>query len=427
MKNTRTALLLLLAVVPAIAQTSTMTNSTIQSMVHAGAPLETIVRAIKTAPRIDLYINDREYAQFLAAGASSADTELIMKAIHDREYNGAEKIPGPPVANAIAPAPVAAAPDPPPSSAPLQAYLRIRSARSKFKTSVDAYSIWIDDTRWKLQPSSSPGTLEFRNVDGESGAKVITERIGMPTGLIIQGALKGVRNIDPAAMILSQDRRIVNGRPVTAVQMSGSALGIKARYFGYFHGGTAGTIQVMVYTAESALNRNSQQLTEFLNGLEISDQELPPAPVSTELSNSGSLVFDDGHMSVRYDPAKWRTMPSGSSGRFNLLHAKGDGYATVIVERIPVSLDALPDIALLNARKLDPDAAITFREKRNVNGVDVWFLKMEATAKGAPLTYYGYYYSCDAGTVQVLAFTGRRLIAEYDPDFLQLLNGLHVN
>jgi hypothetical protein len=91
------SILLLLTVVPAIAQTPVMTNPAIQSMVHTGAPLETIIKAIKTAPRIDLYINNREYAQLLAAGATSPDADRIMKAIHDREYNGAEKNPGAPV------------------------------------------------------------------------------------------------------------------------------------------------------------------------------------------------------------------------------------------------------------------------------------------------------------------------------------------
>jgi len=355
-----------------------------------------------------------------------------MKAIHDREYNGAEKIPGAPVSieavrqNAVVPvvAPVAAPPDPVPS-APVQSYSRGRSARSKFKTSVDDFSIWIDDTRWKLQKSSSAGTLEFSNVNGEAWAKVITERIGIPTGVVIQAALHNLRAADPAAVILSQDRRIVNGRQVEALQISAAPLGVKARYFAYLHGGTSGTIQVIAYTAESAFNRNLQQFTDFLNGLEVSDQELP-APVSHELSNSGSLVFNDGRMSIRYDPGKWLQRPSASNGRFNLSHTRGDGYATVIAERIPVSMESVPEVALLNAKKLDPNAAITFREKRNVNGADVWFLKIDASASGAPLTYYGYYFSCDAGTVQVLTFTGRRLIAEYESDFLDLLNGLHV-
>ena len=50
-------LLLLLTAVSATAQAPVMSNPTIQAMVHAGAPTETIIRATKTAPRMDLYIN----------------------------------------------------------------------------------------------------------------------------------------------------------------------------------------------------------------------------------------------------------------------------------------------------------------------------------------------------------------------------------
>jgi hypothetical protein len=71
--------------------TPAMTNLTIQAMVNGGVPVPTIIRAIKTAPKIDLYTNDREYAQIVAAGASTSDANQIMRAIHQREYDGAEK------------------------------------------------------------------------------------------------------------------------------------------------------------------------------------------------------------------------------------------------------------------------------------------------------------------------------------------------
>ncbi len=82
---------MLLTSAAVIAQTQVMTNFTIQAMLNGGIPLNTIIRAIRTAPKIDLYINKREHDQFIRAGASPAAADQILQAIHDREYNGAEK------------------------------------------------------------------------------------------------------------------------------------------------------------------------------------------------------------------------------------------------------------------------------------------------------------------------------------------------
>lgn len=105
---------------------------------------------------------------------------------------------------------------------------------------------------------------------------------------------------------------------------------------------------------------------------------------------------------------------------------RGDAYANVISERLSIPTDSFPEIAISNARKADPHAAITFREKRTVNGVEVWFLKMDAQVNGIPFTYMGFYYGGKAGAIQVLTFTGKNLAAEYEADFVEFLNGFSV-
>jgi len=81
------------ALVPARAAKPVMTNKTIQAMVSGGVPLSMIVRAIRIAPQIDLYMNDRERAALKAAGAADSEIDEIMKAIHYREYTGVDRSP----------------------------------------------------------------------------------------------------------------------------------------------------------------------------------------------------------------------------------------------------------------------------------------------------------------------------------------------
>jgi hypothetical protein len=65
---------------------SRMTMSTIQAMVSGGVPLPTIVQTIRTAKKIDFYINDRERSRLMEAGATAGDVAQIFDAIHYREY-----------------------------------------------------------------------------------------------------------------------------------------------------------------------------------------------------------------------------------------------------------------------------------------------------------------------------------------------------
>jgi hypothetical protein len=145
----------------------------------------------------------------------------------------------------------------------------------------------------------------------------------------------------------------------------------------------------------------------------------PPGP--------GVLTILDGRMSVRYDPAKWKQKQTDDPTRFEFTHVRGDGYAVVIAERTGIPTDTIADIALGNIRKQDPNARMTQKQKRRVGGVDVWFQVVEATINRIPVTYYGYYYGGQAGTIQVLLFTARNLINDYDHDFMDFLNGLRVS
>ena len=147
-----------------------------------------------------------------------------------------------------------------------------------------------------------------------------------------------------------------------------------------------------------------------------------PEPISP-----GLLVFNGAKMSLRYDAKKWKQTASGESGRYSFRHKDGDGYALVIAERIGMSHDALADAAVSNVKEVDPNVKVVSKEKRTVNGVELWFMKMSANVNGIPILYYGYYYGGESGGVQVVVYTGPNLAAEYEQDFMEFLNGLNVS
>ena len=117
--------LLVISTAPALlhASPAVMTNQTIQAMLSTGVPLPAIIKAIKTAPKIDLYINERELKELKNAGASAGDTDQIFEAIHYREYVGIDSSLVEPEERAEAPGPLPAVsepnfPPPPPAGVP---------------------------------------------------------------------------------------------------------------------------------------------------------------------------------------------------------------------------------------------------------------------------------------------------------------------
>jgi hypothetical protein len=152
----------------------------------------------------------------------------------------------------------------------------------------------------------------------------------------------------------------------------------------------------------------------------------PPAVVAGGSGASGILTILEGRMSVRYDPSKWIQAPTSGAGRFEFSYVPGEGVAVVIAERVAMPADKVAGMALANIRKQDSGARMTLKQKRRVAGADVWFQTVEATVKGMPVTYYGYYYGGPAGTVQILTYTGRSLAAVCEQDFLEFLDGLRV-
>jgi len=139
------------------------------------------------------------------------------------------------------------------------------------------------------------------------------------------------------------------------------------------------------------------------------------------------LKSEKGFYELWIDPAKWRVMEKRSPiVEFQLLHSSNDAYALTIAERLSVSLPALKEIALANARKAAPDAKIIAERQLVVNGAKVLNMRIDGTIKGIRFTYYGYYWVGKAGTLQFLTYTGQNLFDEFKADLADLLNGLII-
>lgn len=96
----------------------------------------------------------------------------------------------------------------------------------------------------------------------------------------------------------------------------------------------------------------------------------------------------------------------------------------LISEKIQIPITELKDIAIENAKSVSSDLKLIKQEYRKVNNIEVLLLQMSAEIKGIKFMYYGYYYSNENGTIQLLTYTSEKLFSGFINEIELFLNGL---
>ena len=154
----------------------------------------------------------------------------------------------------------------------------------------------------------------------------------------------------------------------------------------------------------------------------VSDSTTKPgkaAPRSSTKLPYGDVVF-------QYDASKWsQSKPDG--GRINYTHKTGKLLGSIISENfggIPTS--AMKEVALANARRLDPNLRLIKEERRSVRGRELLYLEFEATQSGLLFTFKGYYHGGTQSDLQIIAYTLSSEAAGLDGEIQDFLNGIEV-
>jgi len=151
------------------------------------------------------------------------------------------------------------------------------STPSETATSVSGaqvdYTINYDSSKWIVTPSESTADTEyeFEHVDGDVYAMVIPERIEVSLDALKEAALQNAQAIAEDAEIVYTENKTVNGVDLLAMKMTGTIYGAQFTYYGYYYGGSAGTIQFITYTTNNLMSDYENDLTELLNGLVIKE------------------------------------------------------------------------------------------------------------------------------------------------------------
>lgn len=142
---------------------------------------------------------------------------------------------------------------------------------------------------------------------------------------------------------------------------------------------------------------------------------------STFLVKSNKL-----NIGIWINPKVWSFSKGGDGDDSEYTFQKRDDdlYALLLTEKTPIPVETLGNIAFENAKKVASDTKIITEEYRTVNNVKVLMIKMSATIQGIKISYMGYYYSNEKGTIQFLTYTSENLAQSFSNEIETVLNGL---
>jgi hypothetical protein len=190
----------------------------------------------------------------------------------------------------------------------------------------------------------------------------------------------------------------------------------------------SGTLLLPLGAQEAATTASGKKVLLYSDGTWKADGKLvAPGAVSQAgipKAATAKASICKGKASLFYNPKKWKPKGEETGGRSAFEHADGDANAIIITERIEIPTESLETVALTNAKNAAPDAQITFKESRVVNGAKVEVIALKGTIAGIKFQYFGYYVSGAFGTIQAITYTSQNLFEEYKADFVDFLNGL---
>jgi dipeptidyl aminopeptidase/acylaminoacyl peptidase len=132
------------------------------------------------------------------------------------------------------------------------------------------FGVWIDPQKWTQDSSEEdPVKISFNHKTGDAYAIVISERIGLTTETLKNAAVANAKKVMPDVKIVSEEKRVVKGKELLCLKLAGTLQGTPFIYYGYYYGGSEGTLQVVTATASNIFDEFKQDFDDFLNGTQI--------------------------------------------------------------------------------------------------------------------------------------------------------------
>ena len=151
-------------------------------------------------------------------------------------------------------------------------------AAKQFSTPADSTSVYnakrgnffikYNPSKWEILSTSLNQMAEasFQHSAGDAYAMIITERIRIPMenfdSIVTDNAQKVATNVE----ITNSEIRLVNGKQVKFIELTGIIQGINFVYNYYVYSDSKGSTQITLFTSKELYPEYKQEFTDFLNG-----------------------------------------------------------------------------------------------------------------------------------------------------------------
>ena len=135
------------------------------------------------------------------------------------------------------------------------------------------------------------------------------------------------------------------------------------------------------------------------------------------------------HLGVYINPSIWtfKKAVANANAEYELEQKNGANIQAIIInEKISLSLEALKNIVVKNARENFPDYHILKEEFRTVNGLRLLYTESVGTISEIKFRFFGYYYSDSTSTLQFLVIVANDIDNKERKEITDLLNGTVV-
>ncbi len=150
-------------------------------------------------------------------------------------------------------------------------FLKPDGATKVLEGSQAGYEIWYDPSVWTyFTQASADGEYSFKLNRGEAYAMVVAQRMEVSLDDLKISVLENARQASPDWHIVKSEKRTINGKELSMMEMEGPFKGIAYVYLGYYYSGPEGTIQFFAYTQKALFDQFRKDIEDLLNGLIIS-------------------------------------------------------------------------------------------------------------------------------------------------------------
>jgi len=141
--------------------------------------------------------------------------------------------------------------------------------------------------------------------------------------------------------------------------------------------------------------------------------------------NTTVLTSKNEKFAININLIQWvQTTGINESADFQFVNADETGYGVLIFDGLPVPLESLKDILIMNANSIDPNARIIDVTSCTVNNSNGELVTYVASYSGLEFIFYTYITTNDNGTIQFTFYTLSTKFEELKPSFQEAISGL---